>query len=102
MGKATFAYRAARRLLGAPADPAYGVLGASPDHPVSRQVIARSHPDLLVIERLVEGGKTRKVIPVDEARGLSNSSPSRRPARCIGWRSSTPPTTSTSTPPTPS
>lgn len=70
-GKATFAYRAARRLLGAPEEPAYGVLGASPDHPVSRQIIARSHPDLFVLERLGDDGKVRKVIPVDEARGLS-------------------------------
>ena len=31
VGKATFAYRAARRLLGAPEDPAHGILGASPD-----------------------------------------------------------------------
>ena len=36
VGKATFAYRAARRLLGAPPEPAYGLLGASPNHPVSR------------------------------------------------------------------
>jgi DNA polymerase-3 subunit delta' len=71
VGKATFAFRAARRLLGAPADPAHGVLGASPDHPVSRQIIARSHPDLFVLERADETGKLRKVIPVDEARGLS-------------------------------
>jgi len=71
VGKATFAYRAARRLLGAPADPAHGVLGANPDHPVSRQIIARSHPDLFALERLGEDGKVRKVIPVDEARGLS-------------------------------
>jgi len=71
VGKATFAYRAARRLLGAPADPAHGVLGASPDHTVARQIIARSHPDLFVLERLGEDGKVRKVIPVDEARGLS-------------------------------
>ena len=84
VGKATFAYRAARRLLGAPADPAYGVLGASPDHPVSRQIIARSHPDLFVIERLGEDGKVRKVIPVDEARGLSeffSKSPASAPHR---------------------
>jgi DNA polymerase-3 subunit delta' len=83
-GKATFAYRAARRLLGAPADPAYGVLGASPDHPVSRQVIARSHPDLFVLERLGEDGKVRKVIPVDEARALSeffSKSPASAPHR---------------------
>ncbi|HEV7383596.1 MAG TPA: DNA polymerase III subunit delta', partial [Phenylobacterium sp.] len=84
VGKATFAYRAARRLLGAPADPAHGVLGASPDHPVSRQIIARSHPDLFVLERVGEDGKVRKVIPVDEARGLSeffSKSPASAPHR---------------------
>src|SRR6185295_16585238 len=56
-GKATFAYRAARRLLGAPEDAAYGVLGASPDHPVSRQIIAHSSADLMVLERMGEDGK---------------------------------------------
>ncbi len=70
VGKATFAYRAARRLLGAGADPSLGVLGSRPDDPVSRQVAARSHPDLLVLERAGEDGKVRKVIPVDEARRL--------------------------------
>jgi DNA polymerase-3 subunit delta' len=84
LGKATFAYRAARRLLGGPHDPAYGVLGVSPEHPVSRQVAARAHPDLLVIERLGEDGKVRKVIPVDEARRLSeffSKSPASAPHR---------------------
>jgi DNA polymerase-3 subunit delta' len=84
VGKATFAYRAARRLLGAPADPAHGVLGANPDHPVSRQIIAHSHPDLFVLERAGEDGKVRKVIPVDEARQLSeffSKSPASAPHR---------------------
>jgi DNA polymerase-3 subunit delta' len=84
VGKATFAYRAARRLLGAPEDPAHGVLGSNPDHPVSRQVMARSHPDLFVLERIGEDGKVRKVIPVDEARGLSeffSKSPASAPHR---------------------
>ncbi len=84
VGKATFAFRAARRLLGAPADPAYGVLGSSPDHPIARQIIARSHPDLFVLERLGEDGKVRKVIPVDEARALSEffaKSPASAPHR---------------------
>jgi len=84
VGKATFAYRAARRLLGAPPEPAHGLLGASPDHPVSRQIIAHSHPDLFVLERLGEDGKVRKVIPVDEARGLSEffaKSPASAPHR---------------------
>jgi DNA polymerase-3 subunit delta' len=84
VGKATFAYRAARRLLGAPADAAHGILGANPDHPVSRQIIARSHPDILVIERIGEDGKVRKVIPVDEARRLAeffSKSPASAPHR---------------------
>lgn len=70
VGKATFAYRAARRLLGAKPDPANGILGSLGSDPVVRQVSARSHPDLMVLERLGEDGKLRKVIPVDEARRL--------------------------------
>jgi DNA polymerase-3 subunit delta' len=70
VGKATFAYRAARRLLGARPDAAFGLLGSSPEDPVSRQVASRSHPDLLVLEREVEDGKPRKYIPVDDARRL--------------------------------
>jgi DNA polymerase-3 subunit delta' len=84
VGKATFAYRAARRLLGAPADPRHGLLGADPAHPVSRQVLGRAHPDLLVLERVGEDGKPRKVIPVDEARRLSeffSKSPASAPHR---------------------
>jgi DNA polymerase-3 subunit delta' len=83
-GKATFAYRAARRLLGAPPDPAHGILGSSPDHPVSRQVMARSHPDLLVVEREGPDGKARKVIPVDDVRKLAeffSKSPASAPHR---------------------
>jgi DNA polymerase III subunit delta' len=70
IGKATFAYRAARRLLVAAADPAFGLLGADPEDPVCRQIMARSHPDLLVLERDLEDGKTRKAIPVEEARAF--------------------------------
>lgn len=84
VGKATFAYRAARRLLGAPQEPRLGPLGVSPDHPVSRQIIARSNPDLLVLERVGEDGKMRKAIPVDEARKLSDffsKSPASAPHR---------------------
>jgi DNA polymerase-3 subunit delta' len=84
VGKATFAYRAARRLLGAPPAPQLGVLGAEPGHSVSRQVSARSHPDLLVLERIGEDGKPRKAIPVDEARRLSEffaKSPASAPHR---------------------
>jgi DNA polymerase-3 subunit delta' len=84
VGKATFAYRAARRLLGAPANAAYGDLGADPGHPVSRQVSARSHPDLFVLEREGPDGKARKVIPVEEARRLAeffSKSPASAPHR---------------------
>lgn len=84
VGKATFAYRAARRLLGAQADAALGLLGSQEGHPVSRQVAARSHPDLLVLERAGEDGKARKVIPVDEARRLPeffSQSPASAPYR---------------------
>ena len=70
VGKATFAYRAARRLLGARPDERFGLLGAAPDDPVSRQVASRSHPDLMVLERESEDGKARKHIVVDEARRL--------------------------------
>src|SRR6187551_217831 len=66
VGKATFAFRAARRLLGAKPDPSHGLLGVNPNDPVSRQIIARSHPDLLVLERWTEDGKPRRNIPVDE------------------------------------
>lgn len=66
VGKATFAYRAARRLLGAKPIPLEGGLSATAEDPVVRQIIAHSHPDLLVLER--EPGKRN--IPVDEARRL--------------------------------
>ena len=68
LGKASFAFRAARRLLGAKPDDRYGPLGASPDDAISRLIASQSHPDLLVLERSGEGA--RKVIPVDEARKL--------------------------------
>ena len=80
LGKATFAYRAARRLLGAAPDPSRGPLGTRPSDPVSQLVSAQSHPDLLVLERLVDGGKTKKSISVDQARDLPEffaKSPSR-------------------------
>jgi DNA polymerase-3 subunit delta' len=70
VGKATFAYRAARRLLGA-APGCGGGLSARETDPVSQLISAQSHPDLLVLERLVENGKVKKSISVDQARGLS-------------------------------
>lgn len=84
VGKATFAYRAARRLLGAPVDLDYGVLGSSPEQPVCRQMAARSHPDLMVLEREGPDGKPRRIIPVDDARKLAeffSKSPANAPHR---------------------
>ncbi|MDH4384112.1 MAG: DNA polymerase III subunit delta' [Caulobacter sp.] len=80
VGKATFAYHAARRLLGAARDPAGSPLSASLNDPVSKLMAARSHPDLMVLERDGEDGKPRKVIPVDEARRLPEFF-SKAPAR---------------------
>ncbi|MGZ3367765.1 MAG: DNA polymerase III subunit delta' [Caulobacteraceae bacterium] len=70
VGKATFAYRAARRLFGARPDDRLGLLGSNPDDPVSRQIASRSHPDLMVLEREGEDGKARKHISVDDSRRL--------------------------------
>jgi len=84
VGKATFAYRAARRLLGAGRDASLGPLGCAPDHPVSRQILGRAHPDLLAMQRDPEDGKTRRGIPVDEARMLPeffSKSPAAAPYR---------------------
>ena len=84
VGKATFAYRAARRLLGAAPTPARGVLGAAPDDPVCRQIMARAHPDLMVLQRDLEDGKIRRGISVDEARSLPEffaKSPASAPYR---------------------
>ncbi|CAN5162976.1 DNA polymerase III subunit delta' [soil metagenome] len=84
VGKASFAYRAARRLLGAAPDADRGPLGARPDDSVCRLVSAQSHPDLLVLERLVENGKVKKSISVDQARDLPeffSKSPSQAQAR---------------------
>lgn len=84
IGKATFAYRAARTLLGARPDASRGLLGAAHGDPVSQLISAQAHPDLLVLERLVEGGKTKKSISVDQARDLPeffSKSPSQAPYR---------------------
>src|SRR4029453_12291956 len=53
-------------------------------HPVSRQVAARSHPDLFVLEREGPDGKPRKGIPVGDARRVAeffSKSPASAPHR---------------------
>src|SRR6202000_1786900 len=75
IGKATLAYRIARYLL------AYGAtdagaedLSVPQDHPAMRQVLAQSHPGLLVLKRAVnpKTGKLMTVLSVDEIRRLAD------------------------------
>ncbi len=69
VGKASFAYRLARRLLGARATDEAG-LASDPDDPVCRRLEALSHPDFLLISRPYNDktGKLKGEIPVEEAR----------------------------------
>lgn len=86
VGKATFAYRAARRLLGAAPDPSYGVLGAAPEDPVCRRMAAGSHADLTVLSRPYDEKRERYkgAITIDEARKLTDGFAST--AAEGGWR----------------
>jgi len=70
LGKATLAYRFARRALGARKN---GVrpLDVDPEDQVARRVSAQSHPDLFILRRgLNDRGKPRREIAVDDARDL--------------------------------
>lgn len=84
IGKATLAYRFARRLLaGRPTEP---TLALDPSHPTFRRVAAGSHADLLVIERGINE-KTKRMrtqIAVDDVRKVP-SFLSLTPAEG-GWR----------------
>jgi len=72
IGKATLAYRIARFALAHPraasAPPA--TLDVDPEHPVSKQIAAQAHPDLLVLHRLYneDTKKLRTEIRVDDVR----------------------------------
>ena len=67
VGKATLAYRFARRLL-AGADHARAA--SDPDHPVFRMVQHKAHPDLRVLKREInpKTGKLRRDIIVEQVR----------------------------------
>jgi DNA polymerase III subunit delta' len=74
IGKATLAYRMARFVLAHP-DPAETAvqsatsLSVAPDSPIARRVAAKSHSDLLVLERTPgDSGQLRTVITVDDVR----------------------------------
>ena len=69
VGKASWAYRAARRLLGGAT--VGGGLDPAPDDAVGRLVVSQSHPDLMVLERETTAeGRLKRDIPVDAARQL--------------------------------
>lgn len=70
VGKASFAWRAARRILGAAAAPDFGPLGARPDDPICQLLEASACPDLLLLRRPWDDKRKRwrGEITVDEAR----------------------------------
>ncbi len=81
IGKATFAWRAARYLLATPpvqdddmfgAPPPPGTLDIAPDHPVSRRMLALSEPGLFLLRRPWQEKEKRLAtqLTVDEVRGL--------------------------------
>jgi DNA polymerase III subunit delta' len=84
VGKATLAYRFARRLLAGM--PEGDTLAMDPMHPVFRRVAAGSHADLLTVERAYDEKRKRMrtQIAVDDVRRISNFM-SLTPAEG-GWR----------------
>ncbi len=86
IGKATLAYRMARRVLGVKPDLTHGVLGADPHDPISLRIAAMSHGDLLVLRRPYDDKRKRwrAEITVDEARRMARLFQTR--AGEGGWR----------------
>ena len=72
VGKATLAYRFARRLL-AGIDQEHAA--ADPGHPVFRMVQHKAHPDLKILERVpnAKTGKLPRDIPVDDVRAADSA-----------------------------
>jgi DNA polymerase-3 subunit delta' len=72
VGKATLAYRFARRLL-AGAD--HELAAADPAHPVFRMVAGAAHPDLRVLRLAADpkSGRTRRDIPVEDVRAADEA-----------------------------
>ena len=72
IGKATLAYRFARRLL---AGPNHERAATDPDEPVFRMVANKAHPDLRVLERVVnpKTGKLAREILIDQVRQVEEA-----------------------------
>jgi DNA polymerase III subunit delta' len=75
VGKATLAYRVARFVLahsdpGAPGVQSATSLGLAGNHPVAERIASQTHPDLLVLERVINerSGKLFTVIRVEDVR----------------------------------
>lgn len=70
VGKASFAWRAARRVLGAAPMEEGGPLGSSPQDPVCKLLEAQANPDLLLLRRPWDDKRKRwrAEITVEEAR----------------------------------
>src|SRR2546423_323633 len=75
VGKATFAFAAARRVLAEAAGPPFDFPGLETpgDHPMVRLVEAGSHPDMRWLERQVneKTGNLARSISVDQVRSLA-------------------------------
>jgi DNA polymerase III subunit delta' len=75
VGKATFAFAAARRVLADAAGPDSGLPGveSEDEHPMVKLVQAGSHPDMRWLERLTDEktDKLRRNISVEQVRGLA-------------------------------
>jgi len=86
VGKATLAYRLARYLLRYPdyETAPRGTLAVPTGDIVASQVSARSHPDLLVLQREVEKGKLKAGITVDASRKAAKFF--GKTAGAGGWR----------------
>lgn len=74
VGKGGFARLAARRLLAEAAGPGFDLPGLDvpATHPITALVEAESHPDLMVLERIVDekSGAQARSITIDQVRGL--------------------------------
>lgn len=74
VGKGLFAREAARRLLADAAGPPFDLPGLAvpATHPITALVEAESHPDLMVLERIVDekSGAQARSITIDQVRGL--------------------------------
>ncbi|GBF57177.1 DNA polymerase III subunit tau [Candidatus Phycosocius bacilliformis] len=71
IGKATLAYRFARRLLGARPDPS-GLLASDPDDPICRKIAQGAHPDLRTATRLdPEKSEIKRDVTIGAIRDLT-------------------------------